>query len=420
MSPPGTTWFGEARFGLFLHWGLYTLDGVHEQVQWRRGISREDYEKRIKEFSGKAFDPDAWLDLAESAGARYIVITAKHHDGFCLWNSAETPFNSRRSPMGRDIIAEMAEACHRRNFPLGIYYSVVDWKHPNYPNEGRHHELEPQPGDEPSWDLYRNFLLRQCRELCTRYGKIHLWWWDMNVPEISDPEINAAIRAWQPGILINNRGMDEGDFKTPEREFLQDGSEARQYGGLVEACQSVSPQAWCHRPDDALLTAPYLTGSMATHMAKGANYLLNVGSCADGSVPRREAERFSSVGKWYLKMREALTAEPVSDLFEPGPGLYTRRGNHLYLILATPPKAEAIELAPLAMEPQQTTLLNDGRKLPARVEWLPMRFHKTPPAVLRIHDLPATLPEGTPIVIRLEFDQLSLGDVDTLAQGEIL
>jgi alpha-L-fucosidase len=420
MNNPDTVWFREARFGLFLHWGLYSLGGVHEQDQWRCRIPREKYAERMSRFTGVGFDADAWIDFAESTGAGYLILTAKHHEGFCLWNSDETSFNSSRAPMGRDVIAELAEACQRRSFPLGIYYSVVDWKHPNYPNEGRHHELPPQPADSPDWDTYREYLLKQCEELCTRYGKIHIWWWDMNVPEIVDPSINAAIRKWQPGILINNRGMDEGDFKTPERHFLQDGTEGRQYEGLVEACESVSPQAWCHRPEDALHTRTYLIKSLTEHMAKGGNYLMNLGPKPDGGIPERESSCFADVGKWFTQMKEALTAEPVSNFFEAGPALYTRSENNLYIILTTPPAAEAIELSPLATQPLRATLLNDSSPLVAKVEWLPMRFHKTPSSVLRIHGLPEALPGGCPIMIKLEFTKLDLAQRMASGSREIL
>lgn len=408
MTQTDTNWFGEARFGLFLHWGLYSLDGIHEQVQWRCRIPRDKYARLVERFTAEGFDAIQWVDFAKSIGAGYIVITTKHHDGFCLWESDQTDFNSANSPAGRDLVGELATACQREGMPLGLYYSVVDWKHPSYPNEDRHHELPPQLGDRPDWDRYIEYLKAQCEELCTRYGKIHLWWWDMNVPGIVDPTINAAIRQWQPGILINNRGMDEGDFKTPEREVLDSGLEARSYQTLVEACESVSPQAWCHRPGDALQQGSYLIRNLTTHLAKGGNYLLNIGPEGDGSLPERECELASQVGHWFKRMKTALKARAVTDLFEPSEAYYTRDGNTLYGILTEAPRAEAIELAPLALEPDSIRLLNDNKPLDGKVEWLPMRFHKSPAAVLRVHGLPNHLPDGYPIIIQLDFAKLEL------------
>lgn len=419
-SDSSANWFQDARFGLFLHWGLYSLEGVHEQDQWRYKIPREVYAERMQRFRAEAFNAEAWLDYAESIGAGYLVLTTKHHDGFCLWDSKVCDFNSMQSPAKCDIVAELAEACHRRNFPLGLYYSVVDWKHPNYPNEDRHHELPPQTGDSPDWDSYTDYLLRQCEELCTLYGKIHLWWWDMNVPEVEDPRVNEAIRKWQPGILINNRGMDAGDFKTPEREVLDDGTEARVYHQLTEACESVSPQAWCHRPDDALYHSSYLIRNLSRHMAKGGNYLLNLGPDAQGALPKRDAACVAEVGQWFQRMREALTADPVTESFEPAPQLYTRRDNTLYVILTEPPSAEALELAPLTQQPLRVKLLNDGRSLESRVEPLPMRFYKNPPEALRVHGLPDHLPQGEPLVVQLDFDQLEIAETTAVGTKTIL
>jgi alpha-L-fucosidase len=408
MSGPDSLWFRNARFGLFLHWGLYALDGIHEQEQWRCKVSRVAYAKRIERFHAEGFDAESWVTFAKSIGAGYLVFTTKHHDGFCLWDSDETSFKSTNAPAKRDFVAELAAACERHQLPLGLYYSVVDWKHPNYPNADRHHELPPQPTDQPDWARYCAYLKRQCWELCSRYGRIALWWWDMNVPEIDDPSINAALRQWQPGILINNRGMDAGDFKTPEREVLASGLEARTYQSLVEACESVSPQAWCHRPNDALQHAPYLIGNLSTHLAKGGNYLLNLGPMGDGRLPERACARVREVGSWFQTMRKALTATPVSEAFEPSPALYTRSGNTLYLILTAAPKAEAFEIAPLNTLPDTVTLLNDGTALEARLEWLPMRFHKTPSAIIRIHGMPSMLPQGHPLVLELKFSKLLL------------
>ncbi len=155
---------------------------------------------------------------------RYVCFTTKHHDGFCLWDTRQTAFNTMNTPYGRNVLAMLADAGHRRRMPLCL--SIADWTHPCYPNQGRHHELPPQPGDTPDWDRYMDFLREQVRELCTNYGRIHGFWWDMNVPQHRDPSVNAMIRELQPGIVINNRGFDEGDFGTPEREYDAKAAEA--------------------------------------------------------------------------------------------------------------------------------------------------------------------------------------------------
>jgi len=239
----GRDWFFEARFGMFVHWGIYAVAGWHEQHQWRGRVPRTEYVKLAGQWNPVKFDPDQWLDLAESAGMRYVCLTTKHHDGFCLWDTKLTDFNTMNTPYGRDIVGMLAEACHRRKLPLCLYYSCADWHHPNYPNEGRHHELEPQPGDEPDLMKYLDFLKGQVRELCTNYGEIHGFWWDMNVPGHVDPSINNMIRQLQPSCVINNRGYDEGDFGTPERDYDASADETVGEGRPVEACQSVGIEA---------------------------------------------------------------------------------------------------------------------------------------------------------------------------------
>jgi alpha-L-fucosidase len=140
----GRDWFFEKRFGLFVHWGLYAIAGWHEQHQWRGRVPREEYVQLAQQWNPVKYDPDAWLDLAQAAGMKYICITTKHHDGFCLWNTQQTNYNTMHTPYGKDVIKMLADACHRRRFPLCLNYSIADWHQPYYPNLGRHHELPPQ------------------------------------------------------------------------------------------------------------------------------------------------------------------------------------------------------------------------------------------------------------------------------------
>ncbi|MDE3149177.1 MAG: alpha-L-fucosidase, partial [Acidobacteriota bacterium] len=179
-------WWFQKRFGMFVHWGLYSIAGWHEQLEWRGHVSRAQYERLFQQWNPKHYDPDAWLDLAESAGMEYICFTTKHHEGFCQWDTRLTPFNTMNTPYGKDVLRQLADACHRRNFPLCLYYSVVDWHSPLYPNQGRSHELQPQPGDHPDLARYLEFVKGQVRELCTNYGMISGFWWDMNVTGVTD------------------------------------------------------------------------------------------------------------------------------------------------------------------------------------------------------------------------------------------
>ena len=399
-------WFSQRRLGLFLHFGLYSIEGWHEQDQMRRRIPSEDYVKLIHRFNPAQFDADRILDLAESVGMEYVCLTTKHHDGFCLWDTRETDFNVMNSPYGKDIVRQLADACHRRNFPLGLYYSVVDWHHPNYPNQGRHHELPgPKPGDEPDWAQYLAFLMRQVRELCTQYGEVRHFFWDMNVPEFKDPSVNALLRSLQPTMVINNRGFDDGDFGTPERDYDQDetGRQVR-FTRPTEACNSVGSQSWGYRKDEDYYSAAYLINGIDAILAKGGHYLLNVGPDANGVIPDQASQILQEIGDWYQKTREAFAdTAPASELTTNRDVLLTRRGNTLYVHVPVPVKADAVVLSPISQAPTRAVLLNTGEPLRTSVELLPTHWQDGK-KVLCIRGLPRNLLAGETLVVKLDFD----------------
>ena len=273
----------ERRLGMFVHWGVYSVGGVHEQEWMRRGMAKADYERYAERFGGERFDPDAWIDAAESFGAEYIVLTAKHHDGFCMWDTAMTDWNVMHTPFGCDAVGELAAACHRRGMRLGLYYSNPDWHHPNAFNPRSTHQLPaPNPGDVPDMAKYRAYVKAQIGELLTRYGEIVCLFWDIP-PHVEDPEMNALARRLQPGIMINNRGWsDDGDYSTPERgEGDQGGAPAR----FTEVCDSLDADSWGYNANARWHTPEYLAGAIAAARAKGWNFLLNVGPKPDGTIP---------------------------------------------------------------------------------------------------------------------------------------
>jgi alpha-L-fucosidase len=402
----GRDWFFERRFGLFIHWGLYAIPGWHEQHQWRGRVPRSEYVKLVEQWNPVKYDPDAWLDLAESVGMRYICLTTKHHDGFCLWDTRQTTYNTMNTPYGRDIILMLADACHRRSFPLCLYYSIADWHHLNYPNEGRHHELPPQPGDDPDWERYLEFLKAQVRELCTHYGELHGFWWDMNVPQTVDPSINAMIRQLQPNAVINNRGFDEGDFGTPERDYDTGAEAVLGFDRPTEACQSIGIESWGYRQDEDYYTDRHLLRSIDRYLARDAKYLLNVGPMADGTIPPEARALLERIGTWYQAVRESLEGvQPASHLTTNRDVLLTRRGNWLYVHLHRDPLSEAVKLKPIDVAPRRATLLNTGQPVEFAVELVPTEHMEQKPC-LRLKRLPVNELANTVLVVKLEFDHL--------------
>jgi len=412
-------WFARRRLGLFAHFGLYAIEGWQEQDIMRRRIPQQAYETLVQRFNPSHLDFEAILDLAESVGMEYICLTTKHLDGFCLWNTRETTFNVMHSPYGRDIVKQLADACHRRNFPLGLYYSVVDWHHPNYSHQGRHHERpRPLPDGDPDWGKYMTYLTRQVRELCTQYGEIRHFFWDTNVPEFCDPSINAMLRALQPNMVINDRGFDAGDFGTPEREYNKDATDRQtRFERPTEACNSVGTQSWGYRKNEDYYSTSFLIESIDAIMAKGGNYLLNVGPDAGGNIPAKDREILLEIGAWYGKTREAFgDAEPASALTLNRDVLLTRRANTVYVHLTTRPKADAVILAPLSSQPIRAVLLNTGTTLHASVERLPSYWQSERP-VLIIRGLPRDMLSGETLVIRLEFSAPPDGDNSATVQA---
>jgi alpha-L-fucosidase len=399
----GRDWWFQKRFGLFVHWGLYAIHGFHEQEQWRARVPRAEYEKLALQWNPTAFDPDRWLDLMQEAGMQYICLTTKHHDGFCLFDTKFTSYNSTRTPYGKDIVRMLADACHRRSVPLCLYYSIADWHQPNYPNQGRSHELPPQPGDDPSLPKYLEFLKGQVRELCTNYGEIHGFWWDMNVDKHVDPSINDMIRRLQPKAVINNRGFDDGDFGTPERDFDKPGAELV-FTKRTEACQSVGQESWGYRKDEDYYSDRHLIRSIDGYRARDANYLLNVGPDSTGVIPQKSAAILRRVGRWYRAVQPALEgAVPASDLTENRDVLLTRNGNKVYVHLWRDPVSEAVKLKPMVRAPRRAVLLNDGSPVGFTLEMAPSD-HLDGHGYLRLRGLPVNEQANTVLVVELDFE----------------
>ncbi|MBR5527414.1 MAG: alpha-L-fucosidase, partial [Clostridia bacterium] len=229
-------------FGMFIHWGIYSQLKSHEQVLARYDMENRGYEKLIHTFDPVNYDPEEWVLLAKRAGMKYICFTTKHHDGFCMWDTKYTDYNIMHTPYGRDVTRMLAEACKKHGMKLSFYYSCPDWYHENAYNPNSTHQWKAADKEKGDTAKYREFVKNQITELLTAYGEIYTLFWDIP-PRIRDESINALVRRLQPGILINNRGYDEGDFSTPERE-LDEIAESGHFEKMTEACNSVGEQSW--------------------------------------------------------------------------------------------------------------------------------------------------------------------------------
>ncbi len=397
-------WFFGKRYGMFVHWGLYSIPGWHEQHQWRARVPRDQYVKLADEWNPKKFNPEQWLDLMQEAGMEYITITTKHHDGFCLWDTKQTRFNTMNTPYRQDIIGKLSDACHKRNVPLCLYYSIADWNHPNYPNQGRHHELAgPEKGDQPDWNRYMEFLKAQVSELCSNYGKIAGFWWDMNVPLYKDPSVNAMIRKLQPSAVINNRGFDDGDFGTPERDFDTAAAEAKTLDRPTEACQSVGMESWGYKKDEDYYTDLHLIRSIDRYLSRDANYLLNVGPTGEGLIPEESSAILRRIGKWHSSVKESFEkTEVTSKILADKDAIVMVKGKTVYVHFNKGIPGNGFKMKPIAVLPETAVLLNDGRKIDCVVNLCPSDHLEQKP-YLRLRNLPSNDMADTIMIVKLEF-----------------
>lgn len=404
----GRDWFFEKRFGMFIHWGIYSLTEWQEQVIWRGAMKRKDYEPLVEQFNPVKFDPEAWLDLAQEAGMEFICFTTKHHDGFCMWDTKHTEYNIMNTPYGKDILAMLSRACHTRGMGFGLYYSLPDWHHPNYPNMGRHHEMfGPRSHDDRDEDKYLAYVELQIEELLTNYGKVEQLFWDVNVAKFYKPELNEKVRSLQPGIMINDRGPGPGDYTTPERKVPDGGV----FSHPVLAVQSTGRESWGYRDKEDYYSHKVLMQSVDKTLAMGGNYQLNVGPKSDGTICDQDSAGLRRIGKWYHRVKEAFAGcEPCSYMrSEEGfliaydDVLLTRKKNIIYVHAYQDLQTTGVMLHPMRALPEKATLLNDGRELRTVVDVTPWRWKSRP--ALRVYDLPVDEITNEPLIIKLEFGE---------------
>lgn len=304
-------WFYEARFGMFVHFGLYSLLGRGEWAMYHDKIPRDEYSRLMHDFNPTLFAAEEWVQLAQEAGARYITVTTKHHDGFCLFDSALTDFKITNTPFKRDLIGELISACQNNDMRIILYYSQPDWHHPNYVHQpGAFKDLLETPEtDDPDWPAYQQYYIGQVEELCRNYGPIDGIWFDgshKTVDEWKGKEVYALIKQYQPHAVVNDRAR-YGDFFTPERTLPDDLT-----GYLFEACESVSPLAWGFRQNSPSYTTPHLIRSMVKMASSGGNYLLNVGPQPDGKIPPRQIQVLHEIGDWLrVNGQSIFQTDPV-------------------------------------------------------------------------------------------------------------
>ena len=338
-------WWREARFGLFIHWGLYSIpagewNGSTNHAEWIRytaQIPLDQYNELVSKFNPEKFDASEWVSIAKQAGMKYIVITSKHHDGFCLWDSKETDFDVMSTPFKRDILKELSDACSREGIVLCFYHSIMDWHHPDYlPRRKWEVDREVKDAD---MGRYVAYMKNQLNELLTNYGEIGVLWFDGEWEETWTHEDGKGLynylRNSYPGLIINNRvdkgrtdmaGMTKdgsfvGDFGTPEQEVPSTGLPGVDW----ESCITMNDNWGYNKSDNNWKSSEELIRTLIDITSKGGNFLLNVGPTSEGLFPDSSIKRLNDIGEWMKINSEAIYGTHAGPFHELPWGRCTRK-----------------------------------------------------------------------------------------------
>lgn len=349
-------WFTHDRFGMFIHWGLYAIPARGEWVRSTEEIPEEEYVPFFKEFNPVDFDPKKWARLAKQAGMKYAVLTAKHHDGFCLFDSQYTDWKVTNTPYGKDIVREYLDAFRAEGIRVGLYYSLLDWHHPDYPAYGdRNHpmrNIEAWKDKVHNFDNYLDYMHAQIRELCTNYGKIDMMWFDFSYDDLKGEawrgsELVRMVRSLQPGIILDNRleasgsgfgsiATDNpleysGDYVSPEQIIPQSGFKDSHGRNICwEACITMNDNWGYAAKDKNFKPAEMIIKKLVECVSKNGNMLLNVGPDAKGNIPDESIAILEKIGEWMRKNKESIYGCGGCDLPKPENGRITRKGKTLY------------------------------------------------------------------------------------------
>ncbi|MCJ7840741.1 alpha-L-fucosidase [Lederbergia sp. NSJ-179] len=384
-----TEWFLDDRFGMFIHWGLYAIPARGEWVRSFERINNEDYQPYFDEFNPTQYNPKEWARAAKAAGQKYAVLTTKHHDGFCLFDSQLTDYKSTNTPAKRDLVKEYVDAFREEGLKIGFYYSIIDWYHEDYPAYGdRQHPMRDNEDFKDKtidFDRYLEYMHGQVKELLTNYGKIDVMWFDFSYDDMTGEKWKATelikmIRELQPEIIIDNRlggniksahpEVYAGDFYSPEQIIPPQGI-LNEAGEQIpwEACITLNDHWGYHAKDKNYKNAKQVIRTLVECVSKNGNLLLNVGPDAKGLIPDESLEILAEVGKWMERNSDSIYGCKAADLPKPEWGRYTQKGNKLYAHVYDR-GIGPIYFAGLKGKIKKARLLADGSELHVFTPWM--------------------------------------------------
>lgn len=389
-TPGDTSWFVHDRFGMFIHFGLFSLAARHEWVKNHEYTTNEEYEKYFTHFNPDLYDPKEWARQAKAAGMKYVVLTTKHHEGFCLFDTQFTDYKSTNTPYGKDIVREYVDAFRAEGLHIGFYYSLLDWHHPDFTIDPNHPQRN-LPGEEverlnSTRDMHRyaEYMRNQVRELLTNYGKIDIMWFDFSYSEVNPPEkpwlkgkgkedweadkLIALARELQPGIIIDNRTELEQDLWTPEQYQPQTWLKHPKTGELVtwEACQTFSGSWGYYRDETSWKSPEMLIQMLIETVSLGGNLLMNVGPTGRGNLDYRAEAALKVYADWMkLNSRSIYGCTMAEPEFTAPRGTYLTQsedGKRLYVHLFQYPFG-VLEMPGYAGKVEYAQFLHDASEL---------------------------------------------------------
>ncbi len=381
-------WWHEAKFGMFIHWGLYSVLGRHEWVMENEGIPVAEYEKLAQRFKPKPNAAREWAKLAKRAGQKYMVMTTKHHEGFCLFDSKLTNYCAPQQACGRDLVKEYVEAARAEGLRVGFYHSLMDWHHP----DGAKCEH-----DEAARKRFVEYTHGLIRELLTNYGKVDILWydvaWPLDAKGWESEKMNKMVFELQPNIIVNNRNKLPGDFSTPEQHIRAT------KGKAWEACMTMNNSWGYQKADDDWKSPKTIVRNLITCARQGGNYLLNIGPKPDGSVPQESIDILTTTGKWMDKHGDTIYKSEPCQVGRSNYCGFTRNGNTLYVHVHFWP-GEAIAIGGLRTKVKAVKMYTTGKPL----EFKQGEFR------LQVLGLPGDPPENPVTTLALECESEPVQD----------
>lgn len=394
-------WFEDAKLGIFIHWGIYSVNGIDESWSFFNNyISYDDYMKQLNGFTATNYNPQSWAELIKSSGAQYAVVTTKHHDGVALWDTHCSDLSiPKQSPAGKDVIAPFVKALRKNKLKVGLYYSLLDWSNPDYPNKTR---TEKRYTDDPErWNRFVNFNFCQLEELSKSF-KPDLYWfdgdWEQSAEAWKARELSDSLRNWNKNVILNSRIQGYGDYETPEQGLPVTRPDSRWW----ELCMTMNNSWGYQHNDHAYKTPNQIIRILVDCISMGGNLLLDIGPKADGTIPDEQVSILKELGRWTNKHKEAIYGSRAGIPHEHfyGPTALNQDGDILYLYLPYKPNGPLM-IKGLKNEINRIWVVGEGTKLNWQV--VGKQYWSSVPGVVYI-DVPDEVldPQVTVIAVLLK------------------